>query len=299
MKKIILYLLFILPLSASAQELKCNVSVSRMEVEGTNNEVFVTLQKAITEYMNNRHWTEMQMSVNERIECSINIIVSKQSTTENFDARIQVQARRPVYGASYSTTLLNFEDKDFSFRYKEFEPLEFNENDAFSDNTNLTAVLAYYAYLIIGLDSDSFSSFGGTPYFQKAENIVNQAQSSSWGGWRAYSGRNRYEIINNIMDERLRKYREFFYQYHRLGLDEMAKSPANARARIAQNIIVLREVNRNKPMSMALQMFFETKCDELVSIFSEGTDKEKKDVRDLLVEIDGVHSSKYDKIIQK
>ena len=298
MKKLILFLFLSISISAFSQELRCNVSVSSMEIEGTNKDVFITLQKAITEFMNNRRWTEMQFAVNERIECSINIIVSKQSTTENFEARIQVQARRPVYGTSYSTTLLNFEDKEFNFIYREFEPLEFNEN---TFGTNLTAVLAYYAYLIIGLDSDSFSSFGGTPYFQKAENIVNMAQSTSESGWRAYSGRNRYEIISNIMDERLRRFRDFYYQYHRLGLDEMAKNPANARARIAQAIIVLREVNNNKRLSMSLQMFCEAKRDELISIFStnDAPDKEKKDVSAVLIEIDPTNASKYEAILKR
>jgi len=298
MKKLILFLFLSICVSTFSQELRCSVGVSSMEIEGTNKDVFITLQKAITEFMNNRRWTEMQFAVNERIECSINIIVSKQTTTENFEARIQVQARRPVYGTSYNTTLLNFEDKEFSFIYREFEPLEFNEN---SFDSNLTAVLAYYAYLIIGLDSDSFSSFGGTPYFQKAENIVNMAQSTSESGWRAYSGRNRYEIISNIMDERLRRYRDFYYQYYRLGLDEMAKNPANARARIAQSIIVLREVNNNKRSSMVLQMFCETKKDELISIFSASDvpDKEKKDVSALLIEIDPTNASKYEAITKK
>jgi len=228
----------------------------------------------------------------------MNIIVNKQVSTENFEARIQVQSRRPVYGTSYSTTMLNFEDKEFNFIYREFEPLEFNEN---SFESNLTAVLAYYAYLIIGLDSDSFSPFGGTPQFQKAENIVNMAQGRSESGWRAYSGRNRYEIISNTMDERLRKFRDFFYQYHRHGLDEMAKNPVNARARIAQSILVLRDVKNNVRSSMALQMFLDAKRDELISIFSgnDVPDKEKKDISALLIEIDPTNASKYEAILKR
>jgi hypothetical protein len=297
MKKYILFLFLVFSVAVSAQELQCNISVSSKQIEGTNKDVFNTLQKGLTEFMNNRRWTDRQYAINERIECSFTIIVNEQPTTETFKAEIQVQARRPVYGSSYTTTLLNFKDQTFNFEYKEFDPIEFNDN---SFDSNLTAVLAYYAYLILGLDSDSFSMYGGTPYFQKAENIVNMAQSTSESGWRAFeSRRNRYEVINNIMDERLKRFREFYYQYHRLGLDEMAKNPANARARIAQSIIVLEEVNRNRPSSIALQLFFDAKEDELINIFSQGTDKEKSDMYKLLSDLNPTKSTKYEQILKK
>ena len=293
MKKIILFLfLFVCLTGINAQELNCNISVSSQEIEGTNKQVFTTLQKSLNELMNNRRWTDMYYAVNEKIECNINITVKEQPTEDSYKAEIQVQARRPVYGTSYSTTIFNFKDQNFNFTYKEFDPIEFNEN---SFESNLSAVMAFYAYIIIGLDADSFSLLGGTPYFQKAENIVNMAQSSSEIGWKAFeSKKNRYEIVNSIMDERLKKLREFFYQYHRLGLDEMSKNPANARARIAQSIIVLEEVNRNKPYSLALQMFFDAKDDEIINIFSEGLDKEKTDIYNLLVELNPTKATQYE-----
>ena len=298
MKQIsILFLFLVFSVAISAQELQCHVSVSTKQVEGTNRDVFNTLQKALTEFMNNRRWTDRQYAVNERIECNISIIINEQTTAETFKAELQVQARRPVYGSSYTTPILNFKDQNFNFTYREFETLEFNDNNF---ESNLTAVMAFYAYLIIGLDSDSFAPFGGTPAFQKAENIVNMAQSRQESGWRAFeSRRNRYEVINNIMDERLRKFREFFYQYHRHGLDEMVRNPANARARIAQSMIVLEEVNRNRPNSIALQMFFDAKEDELISIFSEGTDKERADVFKILSTLVPTKTSKFEKIIKK
>ncbi len=297
MKKYILFLLIMMSVATNAQELQCNVSVSSKQIEGTNRDIFNTLQKALSEFMNNRRWTERQYAVNERIECSVNIVIGEQPTTETFKAEIQVQARRPVYGTSYYTTLLNFKDPNFNFVYREFSTLDFNENTL---DSNLTAVMAYYAYLIIGLDSDSFAMYGGTPTFQKAENIVNMAQSSGESGWKAYEGKgkNRYDVINNIMDERLRKFREFFYQYHRLGLDEMVKNPVNARARIAQYMPVLEEVNRNRPSSVVLTMFFDAKDDELINIFSQGTDKEKKDVYKILSEINPTKSSQYEAILK-
>jgi hypothetical protein len=277
-----------------AQELKCNVSVGTQSIEGTNKEVYNSLQKTLSEFMNNRRWTDMYFSVNERIECNINITVKEQTTGDSYKAEIQVQARRPVYGTSYNTTILNFKDENFTFTYKEFDPIEFNENVF---ESNLSAVMSFYAYLIIGLDADSFSLFGGNPYFQKAENIVNMAQSTSESGWRAFESRkNRYEIINNLTDERLKKIREFFYQYHRLGLDEMSKNPSNARAKIVQNIKGLEEANRNKPSSLILQMFFDAKDDELINIFSEGLDKEKKDMYEMLSELNPTKSSNYEKI---
>ncbi len=299
MKKLIVAFTFIImaAFAVQAQELRCNISVSDKQIEGTSKDVFNTLQKALTEFMNNRRWTDRQYAVNERIECNISIIINEQPTTETFKAELQIQARRPVYGASYNTTILNFKDNDFNFIYREFEPIEFNEN---SFDSNLSAVMAYYAYLIIGFDSDSFAMYGGTPYFQKAENIVNMAQSTSEAGWRAYESRkNRYEVINNLMDERLRKFREFFYQYHRLGLDEMIKNPVNARARIAQSMIVLEEVNRNRPSSIVLQMFFDAKDEEIIDIFSQGTDKEKTDIYKLLIDLNPAKATKYETILKR
>lgn len=295
MKKIIFILsLFIASLNVQAQELKCTVTVSSKQVEGTNREVFTDLQKALNEFMNNRRWTDLQYAVNERIDCTINIIVSEQTTVESFKSEIQVQARRPVYGTSYNTTILNFRDQTFNFTYRENDYLEFNDN---TFGSNLTAVMAFYAYLIIGLDCDTFASFGGTPYLQKAENIVNMAQSTSESGWRALdSDRNRYSVINSILDERLRKIREFSYQYHRLGLDEMMKNPSNARARIAQSMQLLEEAHRNKSSSQAMRMFLDAKDDEIVDIFKEGTDKEKNDVYKILVAINPSKTNVYDGI---
>ena len=299
MKRIlgILSFLMLVGITLSAQELNCTVSVNSSQIEGTSEEIYRTLQKSLNEFMNDRHWTGMFFSPNERIECSINITINEHPTTETFKGYLQVQARRPVYGTSYYTTLLNFKDEKFEFTYKEFDPLEFNEN---SFDSNLTAVMAYYAYLIIGLDSDSFSPFGGTTCFQKAENIVNMAQSSSEKGWKAFEDRkNRYEIINDLLDDRLRKYREFFYQYHRLGLDAMTTSTSNARAKIAQSIKSLEEVKNNKSNSVVLQLFVDAKDDEIVNIFKkEGLETEKKDVCEILTKINPTKSSKYEGILK-
>jgi len=297
LKAIVVFFEFLLCNTLSAQELNCSVSVNSNQIEGTNEEVYKTLQKSLNEYMNDRHWTGMFFAQNERIECSINITITERPTTETFKGYLQIQARRPVYGTSYNTTLLNFKDEKFEFTYKDFDPLEFNEN---SFDSNLTAVMAYYAYLIIGLDSDSFSPFGGTACFQKAENIVNLAQSTSEKGWKAFEDRkNRYEIINDLLDDRLRKFREFSYQYHRLGLDAMITSTSNARAKIAQALKGLEEVKNNKSNSVILQLFVDSKDEELINIFKkEGLDTEKKDVVEILTKLNPTKSSKYEEILK-
>ncbi|HOH55020.1 MAG TPA: DUF4835 family protein [Paludibacteraceae bacterium] len=299
MKKTIASLVFILlcfSYHAYSQELNCNITINSDQVQGTNKSVFNTLQKSVSEFVNNRKWTEMSFLTNERIECTMTIIV-KSVEGDNFTAEIQVQSRRPVYNSNYNTTLFNFKDNDFTFTYKEFEPLEWNESTI---SSNLTAVLAYYAYIIIGYDMDSFSRLGGTPFFQAAENIVNSAQGSNLPGWKAFeSSRNRYALVNNLTDEAFKNFRNFFYEYHRLGLDEMSNNPVNARARIAQGIPVLRETNRARPSAIVISTFLDAKSDELINIFSKGTDKEKALVVEILSDVNPTQTQKYEQILNK
>jgi len=299
MKKTIASLVFILlcfSYHAYSQELNCNITINSDQVQGTNKSVFNTLQKSVSEFVNNRKWTEMSFLTNERIECTMTIIV-KSVEGDNFTAEIQVQSRRPVYNSNYSTTLFNFKDNDFTFTYKEFEPLEWNESTI---SSNLTAVLAYYAYIIIGYDMDSFSRLGGTPFFQAAENIVNSAQGNNLPGWKAFeSSRNRYALVNNLTDEAFKNFRNFFYEYHRLGLDEMSNNPVNARARIAQGIPVLRETNRARPSAIVISTFLDAKSDELINIFSKGTDKEKALVVEILSDVNPTQTQKYEQILNK
>lgn len=281
-----------------AQELKCNVIVNADQITkgSTNKQVFITLQKAISDFVNNRRWSEFQYSQTEKIESSIVIIINEQNEN-SYKASIQIQARRPVFNSAYYTSLFNFKDDNFNFDYLEMSQLEFTEG---SFGTNLTAVLAYYCYLIVGYDSDSYSKMGGTPYFQKAEGIVNTAQSQSQDekGWKAFKdNRNRYALINNLLDDNLKKFREFYYDYHRLGLDEMYNDVGKGSAKIASSIQVLRDVNRVRPSCVAVTSFLETKADEIVNIFSKAPAKEKTDVYELLMDIDPSQSTKYDPII--
>ncbi len=281
-----------------AQELQCQVTVNSDQIEGSNKSIFNTLQTSITEFVNTTRWTNMTFTDAERIECSMMIVV--QSVSDNlFIAELQVQARRPVYGTSYTTTLLNFKDNYFNFTYQEYDRIEYQPN---SITSNLAAMLAYYCYLIIGHDMDSFSRLGGTPYFQQCENIVSMAQSASLEnseltGWQAFgSNRNRYTLTNNLMDEAFQGYRNFYYEYHRLALDQMATNVANARARIAEGLPVLREANRSRPATYLINTFLDAKSDELTNIFKRGTSDEKEQAYSILMDIDPTRNTLYETI---
>jgi hypothetical protein len=287
---------FLLAGILQAQELNCTVQINSDQVQGTNKSVFNTLQKSITEFVNNRKWTEMTYTNAERIECSMNIIVKKVES-DAFTAEILVQSRRPVFNTNYNSPLINFKDNEFTFNYKEFDQLEMNANTITS---NLTAVLAYYSYLIIGYDMDSYSRLGGTPYFMAAENIVNAAQGGDLGkGWKAFdSNKNRYALINNILDEAFKKYRNYFYEYHRLGLDEMPINATNARARIAEGLPLLREANRARPSAIVIAAFLDAKNDELINIFTKATTKEKEEAVQILSVVNPTQTTRYETILK-
>ena len=300
MKRLLLILACLMAMSTQAQELNCTVTINSDQIEGSNKNVFETLRQTIVEYINNNRWTNMTFAESEKIECSMMIIVN--SVKDNlYSCEMQLQAKRPVYGTTYSTPLLNFSDKNFIFSYQEFDRIEYQQN---LFTTNLTAMIAYYVYLILGHDCDSYQKLGGTPYFQACEDIVNACQSASMDateqkGWKAFdSNRNRYALINNLMDEAFKKYREYYYTYHRLGLDMMTSNVANARATIAEGLPVLREANRARPATYIINTFLDAKADELTNIFSKGTDKEKKAVYEILMDIDPTRNNLYDKIVE-
>ena len=280
------------------QELRCTVTINSDQVQGTNKEVFNTLKQSIEEFVNTSRWTNMTFQEKERIECSM-LLVVKGVQDGVFDCEFTCQSRRPVFGTSYSSPTLNFKDDDFVFTYQEYDRLDYQQS---MFTTNLTALLAYYCYLIIGHDMDSFSKLGGTPYFQTCENIVTAAQSASLDnaemvGWKAFeSNRNRYALINNLMDEAFKKYRIYYYDYHRHGLDEMVTNVANARARIAKDIKALKEAYNARPATYVVNAFLDAKSDELVNIFKKGTSEEKKMVYDLLMDIDPTRQETYDDI---
>lgn len=294
----ILYIFAVITLAANiyAQEINCNVTINSQQVEGSNKSVFNTLQQSITDYINNTKWTSLNVGPLERIECNMSIIV--QSVQNNiYNCQMTIQARRPVFNTSYNTIILNYQDNYFTFAYQEYDRLDFQETMLTS---NLAAMLAYYCYLIIGIDMDSYVRLGGTPCFQECENIVNLAQTatlegSESTGWKAFdSNKNRYAIAHNLMDEAFKKYREYFYEYHRYGLDEMQANVANGRARIAQGISVLKEANRARPATYVVGMFLDAKADELINIFSKATSDEKKNVLTILSDVDPTRLERYE-----
>jgi len=306
LKRLLFIVLLFGPTLLMAQELKCNIQINSQKLQGTNRTVYQTLQTALYEFMNNTSWTNHVYAIDERIECNIVINLNEQIGSDEYKGTIQVQSRRPIFNTSYSTTMLNFLDNNFDFRYLEFAKLEFSENMEFSENThtnNLTSVLAFYAYIILGIDYDSFSLMGGTEYFQKAEKILNNAQNATERGWKAYEGnrKNRYWMIENILNDKYRPIREVSYRYHRLGLDIMNEQVVQGRSEIADCMVTLQKVFRDKPdqYMFFMQIFFDAKNDELVSLFSESFPAEKSTVVNILTEIDNANASKYKAILEQ
>lgn len=283
-------------LSLSAQELQCNVVVNYDQIPGSNNQVFKTMQRAISDFLNQNKWTDFRYENNEKIICNILITVSEMADEKNFKASLQVQARRPIYNSSYQSPIFNFQDENFNFEYIEHTPLEFVENQF---GNNLSAMLAYYAYLIIGYDCDSYAKMGGTALFEKAETIVNLAQGQSFSGWKAFEDpRNRYALINNILDDNLRKVREAFYFYHRLGLDEMFAGAEKGVPQVTQVLTLLKEANSVRPSCVFITSFLDAKRDEIINIYSNASKEEKKTAYGLLMDIDPVMAERYEQILK-
>lgn len=288
------FLLLSVSLAGKAQELNCKVNINYSKIQGTNTQVFKTLETALTEFINDRKWTSAQYTVAEKISCSMNITVKEHTDDGAFKCELLVQANRPVYNSSYNTTLFNFKDVNFNFTYLEFDPLELRENQI---DSNLTAVIAYYAYLIIGMDMDSMAPLGGTDILRTAESLVTAAQAMSEAGWKAFDdSRNRHGIITDYLDEQMKPYRQMVYDYHRMGLDEMAQNADRGRAKITVAIEELKKAKENKPMSILPQLFTEIKKDELVNVYSKGTQAEKEQVYTMLVDINPALSTEWDKI---
>ncbi|MBK5285504.1 MAG: DUF4835 family protein [Bacteroidia bacterium] len=297
MKKILLVLLILSAKSflSFSQEFNCTISVLTGQIQTSDKKIFETLQKDLYEFINNRHWTSDKYQLQERIECSMMINITNRVSTDEFEGTFQIQSRRPVYSTSYYSPLFNYIDRDFSFRYVEFQPLEFNESQFLN---NLTSVVAYYAYIVLGLDYDSFSPQGGTPYYLKAQNIVSNAQNVQEKGWKAFEGtQNRYWLMEELLNPQFTPLRDCMYDYHRKGFDTMSEKLVPARGEILTALKKLRKVNQDKPGSFTLSIFFLAKADEIINIFSQANPDEKAQVVNLLSEIDPANSNKYQMIM--
>jgi hypothetical protein len=288
----------LLALSLKSQELRCSIQITSQQVQGTNRQVFQTLQGAVNEFINGRAWSNYKFTNNERIECSMLFNIQSYSG-DQFKGTLTIQVRRPVFNSAFNTVLFNYIDNDIDFTYVEFEPLEYSETSHLS---NLTSVLAYYANIILGLDFDSYGLKSGTEFFQKAEKIVNNAQNSNERGWRAgesTSRKNRYWLVNNILNEEYAPVREFIYKYHRLGLDVMYDKLVDGRMVIAESLVLLQDVfkNRPDPFLSFLQVILDAKSDEFVNVFKGSMEDEKRRVLALLNQIDPTHADKYRNIM--
>lgn len=264
-----------------SQELNARVTINSDKIQG-NKDVFTSMQNALTEFINNRKWTDAEFAVNERIDCTFTITINERDeNSENFKGSIQIQARRPVYNSSYTTATLNFNDRQLDFQFLQYSPLQYTQNTL---EDNLTATIVYYIYLVLGFDFDSFSPKGGTPYFQQAQQIVNLAQSQAgWNGWRAFENdQNRHAVITALTENQGDAFRDLWYKYHRNGLDEMAANPDRGRTNLLQALPALEEYKSARPTSVLLQMFSAAKLDEIVAIYSKANTQEKQDGLKLL-----------------
>lgn len=296
MTRFLTFLLVLVSIGAEAQELNCTVSVISPQIQNTEKRIFETLQKDIREFMNTTRWTNDVFALEERIECSILITVTERISNDRFKATMQIQSSRPAYMTSYNTVMLNVNDQDFAFQYVESQPLQFQENQHID---NLTSVLAFYAFMIVGSDYDSFSPKGGEPYFQKALQVVNNAQNEQERGWKAFEGtKNRYWLIENMLNARYEDFRGVVYKYHREGLDVMQSDIISGRQAITDCLEPLKRIRMDQPNSYLLTVFFTAKVDELINIFREAFADVKTKAANDLMQMDPANANKYQAIVK-
>lgn len=293
--KIVIAFFIVLIQANYAQELNCQITINSSQVQGTvEKQIFDQLQKSIYEFMNNTKWTRDVFTVNEKIDCSFLIIINKKVSNEDYEASIQVQSRRPVFKSGYFTQVFNYQDDNFDFSYQQFSVLDFNLN---TFQNNLTSVLAYYAYVVLATDYDSFSLKGGAEYWQKAQQIVNNAQTSNYKGWKSNDGdRNRYWLIENTLQPVFAGIRDCMYEYNKNGLDVMHENAETGRTKIVAALELLKPVYKARPASFNMQLFFNAKKDEIINIFKSATPEEKNKVVELLMLVDPANTTKYLKI---
>lgn len=296
---LVFLLLFGVSRAAHTQELNAKITINHNQIQGTDVSVFENLEQMLTQFVNEKQWTNMQFQKNERINCNFNITVTKYDQPSNtFTCKALIQANRPVYNASYTTTLYNNIDNDFNFRFAQFDQLEFNEE---AINNQLMALFAYYAYLVIGINLDSFSPMGGTDVLQRCMNLTNNAQNLEFTGWKSFdNNRNRFAIINDYLDGAMRPFRQLQYDYYRKGLDEMAANAERGRTEITTALEKdLKKCHEDRPSSLLPQIWTDYKRDELANIYKgKGTQKEKETVYDILFSINASQNNAWEKIKQ-
>lgn len=281
--------------SVMAQEIKCDVRVNSNKISGTDKSVFESMQTAIYEFVNNTKWTNINFKPVEKIECSMVINIQERIDATSFRGELNLALKRPTYKATYSAPLFNYIDTQFPFSYSEGEALDFNPNIY---NSNLTSTIAYYIYIFLGLEFDSFSLFGGDEFYNVASTIVSTAQSTGESGWSSNERRNRYVLCENLTNDNYKPLRQFLYDYHRLGLDVMSEDQTDGREHITNAIGLLESVYSQYPMCYFLQLLVETKRDEIIQVYTQGNQKEKTVVTNILKTIDPSQATRYDAILQ-
>lgn len=297
MKRITLIFAFLslLGLSAKAQELNCQVDVIYPQIQGVNTDIFDQMKQDIFEFMNNRRWTNDKFTIEERINCSLILNIQEARASSNtYRAELQIISSRPIYNTDYESPIINIRDQDLRFDY--FQNTQYNFNpDQFRNN--LVSVLAFYAYMVIGYDYDTFSRNGGTPYFQQAQRIVQSAQSSNYNGWKAFDGdKNRYWMVEDILHTTFEPLRETLYKYHRQGLDIMSEKTQKGRQNILASLQGFNQIHRIKPMAYVTQIFFTAKSDEIVNIFKEAPVPERNSAYEVLSKVNPGNLAKYEKM---
>lgn len=283
-------------LPAKAQELQCEVSVLTPGIQIADPAIFNTLETAIFEFINNRKWTDDDFQPDEKIQCTIVLSITEELGNDRYRGNATIQSSRPVYNSDYQTLLFNFNDRDWEFQYVQFQPIEFQDNIFLN---NLSALLAFYAYTVIGFDYDSFADKGGNPYFLKAQNIVTLAQNTSEKGWKSFENlRNRYWLIENLLNPRFKNFRSAYYNYHMNGLDRMYDDRNLATETITSTLQILNSINQQNPNSMIIQLFFNAKSEELLNIYADVPKTQKANAINLLTRLDAGNADEYQKLMK-
>ncbi len=293
MRNILVVFIFCFVIKGFSQELNCSVVVNAQQTGNENFPIFKTLEKQLNEFVNNTKWTKKTFKAQERIDCSMVINVNSYSG-ESFQASIQVQSSRPVYGSSFSTPIYNFNDKDFNFRYLEFQNLIYNPSQF---ESNLVSVLAFHINMVIALDADSFSEKGGDEYYKQAQVITNYSQQGNFKGWKLEDGlQSRFALIDNMLSPTYKEFREVMYNYHRNGLDVMSENVKKGKDEIASALKTFQSMNSRRPNSFLLRTFFDAKADEIEQIFTDGPNVNIASVKETLQKVAPMHSSKWQNI---
>ncbi|MCF6349993.1 MAG: DUF4835 family protein [Flavobacteriaceae bacterium] len=284
MRKLVLFFILIFTfINIKAQELNCTITVNHDQVRGSDDQIFKTLEKSINDYLNNTKWTDKQYKKQEKIQCAITLNITERPENNTFKGSLQIQVLRPVFNSTYLTPVLNFNDDNLSFNYEEFQPLIYNENIF---ESNLTSILTFYAYVILGVDEDTFAYNGGDQYFKKAENAMLVAQQSGYKGWKRIDGNTtRYQFIENMLNNTFKDYRLVMYRYHRNGLDVMFDDKDKAKKTIGEAITNLQRIYSKRPRAYLLRVFLDTKEDEIVSIFKEGPQIDTRGLQEMLLRV--------------